>query len=49
MKLQELNKKELITISGGSEASDSFCYIVGFLVKGLYYIAKNGQGNYRDY
>jgi len=34
MKFEELNKDELITISGGSEASDALCYYLG---KGAHY------------
>lgn len=39
MKLQELTFDERLSIYGGSEASDSFMYLLGAACKGLYLIA----------
>jgi len=39
MKLQELSIEESLSIYGGSEASDSFMYVLGAACKGVFFIA----------
>jgi hypothetical protein len=47
MELKELNQEELTVIYGGSEASNSFMYLLGAVAKVVYYLtvdAPDGKG-----
>ena len=45
LEIQELSAFDLITIEGGSDWSDDFCYVVGLVVKGMVIFATEGGRN----
>lgn len=49
MESKELNREELIAIYGGSEASDSFMYLVGAICKGFVYFASGASAGGYSY
>jgi hypothetical protein len=46
MKLSELTYSEMLEINGGSEASDSFYFSVGFVLSGMWHMVGSGGGGY---
>lgn len=46
MKLLELTHSEILEINGGSEASDSFWFSVGFCLSGMWEMIGSGGGGY---